>query len=94
MLISSRGGKGWVFPKVRRRPLQPGLPRLSPRDVWSPAESIHPCFTTAALQGGWENDETLEAAAMRETVEEAGVRGRLEVRKRWLRRPADAAATS
>lgn len=29
-------------------------------------------------QGGWEDDETLEYAAKRETVEEAGVRGTLE----------------
>ena len=33
-----------------------------------------------AGQGGWETDETVEAAAARETVEEAGVRGALEVR--------------
>jgi 8-oxo-dGTP pyrophosphatase MutT (NUDIX family) len=32
------------------------------------------------VQGGWEDDETVEAGAMRETVEEAGVRGDLEVR--------------
>ena len=32
------------------------------------------------MQGGWEADETVEAAAARETVEEAGVRGNLEVR--------------
>ena len=32
------------------------------------------------VQGGWETDETLEQAAHRETVEEAGVRGRLLVR--------------
>lgn len=31
------------------------------------------------LQGGWENDETVEQAAMREAVEEAGVRGDLVV---------------
>eukprot|EP00879_Flechtneria_rotunda_P005753 GHRR01006054.1.p1 GENE.GHRR01006054.1~~GHRR01006054.1.p1 ORF type:complete len:218 (+),score=61.62 GHRR01006054.1:400-1053(+) len=43
LLITSRGGKGWVFPK-----------------------------------GGWEDDETVEAAARRETVEEAGVRGSIE----------------
>eukprot|EP00877_Chromochloris_zofingiensis_P003887 jgi/Chrzof1/1349/Cz10g04020.t1 len=43
LLITSRGGKGWVFPK-----------------------------------GGWEDDETVEAAAMRETLEEAGVRGTIE----------------
>lgn len=33
-----------------------------------------------AIQGGWETDETVEAAAKRETIEEAGVRGVLEVR--------------
>jgi 8-oxo-dGTP pyrophosphatase MutT (NUDIX family) len=31
-------------------------------------------------KGGWEDDESAEAAAQRETVEEAGVRGVLEVR--------------
>ncbi|EIE22853.1 hypothetical protein COCSUDRAFT_42441 [Coccomyxa subellipsoidea C-169] len=30
-------------------------------------------------KGGWETDEDVEAAAARETIEEAGVRGRLEV---------------
>lgn len=44
LLISRRGGKGWVFPK-----------------------------------GGWEDDEPVEAAAERETVEEAGVRGYLDL---------------
>ena len=34
------------------------------------------------LQGGWENDETVEQAAVREAVEEAGVRGDLVVRKK------------
>ncbi|XP_075265832.1 uncharacterized protein LOC142358287 [Convolutriloba macropyga] len=42
MMISSRGGKGMVFPK-----------------------------------GGWESDETVEEAAHRETIEEAGVLGLL-----------------
>ena len=32
------------------------------------------------MQGGWENDETVEEAAIREAVEEAGVRGELLVR--------------
>ena len=31
------------------------------------------------LQGGWEQDEVIEKAAKRETVEEAGVRGELRV---------------
>mmetsp|Transcript_659 Transcript_659/g.1544 ORF Transcript_659/g.1544 Transcript_659/m.1544 type:complete len:113 (+) Transcript_659:405-743(+) len=29
-------------------------------------------------KGGWEEDETLEDAAVRETIEEAGVRGELQ----------------
>lgn len=49
LLISSRRGKGHVFPK-----------------------------------GGWERDEELREAALRETVEEAGVRGVLEVRAAQL----------
>jgi NADH pyrophosphatase NudC (nudix superfamily) len=35
------------------------------------------CFL---LQGGWENDETVEQAAAREAIEEAGVRGDIVVR--------------
>lgn len=30
-------------------------------------------------QGGWENDETVEEAAAREALEEAGVRGDITV---------------
>ena len=32
-----------------------------------------------SFQGGWENDETVEEAAVREAIEEAGVRGDLMV---------------
>lgn len=31
------------------------------------------------LQGGWETDETIEQAALREALEEAGVQGNVEV---------------
>lgn len=31
------------------------------------------------FQGGWEDDETLEEAACREALEEAGVKGKLNV---------------
>ena len=31
------------------------------------------------MQGGWETDETAEEAAVREAMEEAGVRGSVEV---------------
>lgn len=37
----------------------------------------------AYWKGGWENDETVEEAALREAVEEAGVRGELLVMKNW-----------
>jgi diphosphoinositol-polyphosphate diphosphatase len=30
-------------------------------------------------QGGWESDESMEQAALRETIEEAGVIGSVEV---------------
>ena len=35
----------------------------------------------ASFQGGWENDETVQQAAVREALEEAGVRGDLVVKK-------------
>lgn len=38
--------------------------------------SNHICIIS---QGGWENDETVQDAAIREAVEEAGVRGELVV---------------
>jgi hypothetical protein len=37
---------------------------------------------SAALQGGWETDETSAEAAARESLEEAGVRGELQARAR------------
>jgi hypothetical protein len=47
------------------------------------------CAEMPFSQGGWETDEDVEAAAARETVEEAGVRGRLQVRvSNSLRQPA------
>ena len=43
---------------------------------------FHPSLIKFFLQhwqGGWERDESVSAAAARETLEEAGVRGVLEV---------------
>jgi hypothetical protein len=37
------------------------------------------CIIALQLQGGWELDESKEDAAMRETLEEAGVTGKVEV---------------
>jgi 8-oxo-dGTP pyrophosphatase MutT (NUDIX family) len=39
-----------------------------------------PDAPSAALQGGWETDETSAEAAARESLEEAGVRGELQAR--------------
>eukprot|EP00955_Chlamydomonas_euryale_P002946 31121-Chlamydomonas_euryale.AAC.5 len=39
--------------------------------------SLAPRRASLQAQGGWESDECVQAAAVRETVEEAGVRGRL-----------------
>lgn len=38
------------------------------------------CDVVFTLKGGWENDETVEEAAAREAIEEAGVRGDLMVK--------------
>lgn len=42
------------------------------------AEILIDLVPSFRAQGGWEDDESVEAAAKRETVEEAGVRGELE----------------
>ena len=83
LLISSRAGKGFCFPKVRQRGGL--LPHRLSAFLLSRQELHFLCWHNASdnlsvvYQGGWEDDETVEAAAMRETVEEAGVRGTLEV---------------
>lgn len=38
------------------------------------------CDFALPSKGGWENDETVEQAAVREAIEEAGVRGDLMVK--------------
>lgn len=42
------------------------------------------CYSYFIMKGGWENDETVEEAAVREAVEEAGVRGELLVRMNFF----------
>ena len=96
LLVSSRSGKGLVFPKVsrarRRRDDPPSFSHalcslarpagalchaLSRTRTHTPAPSLS-LHATHSQQGGWETDETQAAAAARETLEEAGVRGDLE----------------
>lgn len=43
------------------------------------AQELSLALMRALIQGGWETDETVHGAAARETLEEAGVRGILEV---------------
>lgn len=47
-------------------------------------ELIISCYQITHLQGGWENDETVQEAAVREAMEEAGVRGELMVKYIFL----------
>lgn len=79
LLISAHGGKGMVFPKVGDGQVlhhKHAVPkRAAGARCFAPVVKFN-CM----LQGGWETDETVEAAAKRETIEEAGVRGTLEVR--------------
>lgn len=37
-------------------------------------------YVALSHQGGWETDETDQQAAIREAIEEAGVRGKINVR--------------
>lgn len=77
VISAQRKGKGMMFPKVFDNIPVPLLCYFS----------IHPCSEIYVLktydliwsQGGWEKDECIEDAAARETVEEAGVVGDLEV---------------
>lgn len=98
-MITSRGGKGLVFPKVCDQAACTHstycalLQAVSMRRIMQGVQSTMPAGHHTSLpllcevhtsmhicpQGGWEADETVEAAALRETVEEAGVRGTLEV---------------
>jgi hypothetical protein len=57
------------------------------RAVEAAAPAHEPMAWLPCSQGGWETDEDVEAAAARETVEEAGVRGRLEASASWHRLP-------
>lgn len=76
LVISSQKGQGILFPKVI--PLSSWLFM----SLWLgfPFEIMFDiCIIAMWLQGGWELDESMEEAAYRETLEEAGVTGHLEV---------------
>eukprot|EP00967_Tisochrysis_lutea_P055817 scaffold70317_cov14-Tisochrysis_lutea.AAC.1 len=67
LLVSSRGGKGFGLPKVRRTPVKSGnmqAPSSWAVELGKDGRSVR--------VGGWEDDESVEDAARRETIEEAG----------------------
>ena len=82
LVISSQNGKGMLFPKVLfalacRMWLFYFLVLVNPLVI----TCNFTIFTKRplSLQGGWEMDEDMKDAALRETFEEAGVRGVVEV---------------
>lgn len=78
LMITSKSSDLLVLPKVRealdltRHDMEARADSTSARFPLSP-----PLLSSLRAQGGWETDETLEAAAARETLEEAGVVGDL-----------------
>ncbi|GAU37593.1 hypothetical protein TSUD_365140 [Trifolium subterraneum] len=80
LMINSPSGPGLLFPKV---------PLSAMSSIWL-CSTGEPLIASTAINekrlkekdgcsvsGGWENDETVEEAAVREAIEEAGVRGDL-----------------
>ncbi|KAL6639050.1 hypothetical protein ACP70R_022780 [Stipagrostis hirtigluma subsp. patula] len=64
LMINSQSGPGLLFPKSLRADAPVSSLLTDHINVCNPV-------------GGWENDETVEEAAAREAIEEAGVRGDL-----------------
>ena len=82
LVISAQNGQGMLFPKV------PMLCFLHQEPRYHHLVSMIIVFSHFVLgtnslvcneQGGWENDECMEEAAKRETEEEAGVIGVVQV---------------
>ena len=69
LVISSQKGQGLMFPKVLPNKQFLTFPN------WAPVLNQF----ASPFQGGWELDESLEQAACRESLEEAGVVGKVEV---------------
>lgn len=74
LMVSSPNRDDLVFPKVYNS-IHSWLQVLA-RNITVLYFNVSPC---SSLQGGWEDDETILEAACREAVEEAGVRGKLNV---------------
>lgn len=89
VITSQRKGKGMLFPKVfdSFQSLCSSISQFYVQvhfNYWIISYSKDKIFEKLMIlinltQGGWEEDESIEDAALRETVEEAGVVGDVEV---------------
>ncbi|RRT37077.1 hypothetical protein B296_00040480 [Ensete ventricosum] len=70
LVVSSPKGNGLLFPKVCEHNGFTSICIISLPSL--------PSWFLLTLQGGWETDETIEQAALREALEEAGVQGNVE----------------
>ena len=78
LVITSQKGKGMLFPKVLVNEIH--LPNGIYFDLSTFLFTPFCAIRLTNQQGGWELDESKKEAALRETIEEAGVRGTVEVR--------------
>ncbi|RWV80280.1 hypothetical protein GW17_00058475 [Ensete ventricosum] len=79
LVVSSPKGNGLLFPKVCEHNGFTSICIISLPSL--------PSWFLLTLQGGWETDETIEQAALREALEEAGVQGNVEVSSQSFRLP-------
>lgn len=70
LVISAQNGNGMQFPKV-----------FIILFILNLSEWLFVKCLDWAVQGGWEINESMEQAALRETIEEAGVMGNIQVSK-------------
>jgi diphosphoinositol-polyphosphate diphosphatase len=74
LMISTPNRKDLVFPKVREEHNYSVMFFICKK-----INELLLCFDFLHLKGGWENDETIYEAACREVLEEAGVKGIINV---------------
>lgn len=79
LLISSQKGQGLMFPKVIKITSLAQLLFISFFLRVNRSELNSSSILLFCLQGGWEIDESDEEAALRESLEEAGVIGDVKV---------------
>uniref|UniRef100_A0A2N9HZY3 Nudix hydrolase domain-containing protein n=1 Tax=Fagus sylvatica TaxID=28930 RepID=A0A2N9HZY3_FAGSY len=94
LMINSTSGPGLLFPKGELPEENfkefSSQPCMRQRTLGGLGHSPSPSWRwySEVTNGGWENDETVQEAAVREAIEEAGVRGELmgveEGKWRWM----------